>query len=164
MTPNPEQPEVKIILDACCGGRMFWFNKSHPNALYIDIRNEDNTLIKGRPEFSVEPDEIVDFRDMPYKDNSFKLVVFDPPHLKTLGKTSWMAKKYGILGKDWREDIKKGFDECMRVLDLHGTLVFKWNESEVKLKELLEAISTEPLFGHTSGRQSKTIWMCFIKL
>lgn len=153
----------KLILDACCGSRMFWFNRQHPNALYVDNRKLDTKLCDGR-KLTIKPDEIVDFRDMSYEDNSFKLVVFDPPHLKTLGKTSWMAKKYGVLGENWQQDIKRGFDECMRVLDLHGTLIFKWNESEIKLKELLEVIKTEPLFGHTTGRQSKTIWLCFMKL
>lgn len=28
------------ILDACCGGRMFYFEKNHPNVLYIDRRFE----------------------------------------------------------------------------------------------------------------------------
>ena len=28
----------KFILDACCGGRMFWENKKHPNTIYIDNR------------------------------------------------------------------------------------------------------------------------------
>lgn len=28
------------ILDACCGGRMFYFDKDHPNILYIDRRRE----------------------------------------------------------------------------------------------------------------------------
>lgn len=23
----------KFILDACCGGKMFWFNKNHPNTM-----------------------------------------------------------------------------------------------------------------------------------
>lgn len=142
---------------------MFWFNRQHPRALYVDIRRADNTLIPGRPEFSVEPDELVDFRAMPYPDNSFKLVVFDPPHLKTLGKTSWMAKKYGVLSEDWKTDIKRGFDECMRVLDIHGTLIFKWNESEITVRQLLDVLRAQPLFGHTTGRQSKTIWMTFMK-
>ena len=30
-------------------------------------------------------------------------------------------------------------------------------------KEVLEAIPYKPLFGHTSGRQSKTIWLAFMK-
>ena len=30
--------QQKIILDVCCGGRMFWFDKKNPNALYLDNR------------------------------------------------------------------------------------------------------------------------------
>ena len=29
---------LTTILDACCGGRMFYFEKNHPNVLYIDRR------------------------------------------------------------------------------------------------------------------------------
>ena len=36
------------ILDACCGSRMFWFNKEHENALYMDNRTLDTTLCDGR--------------------------------------------------------------------------------------------------------------------
>ena len=51
----------------------------------------------------------------------------------------------------------------MRVLKLNGTLIFKWNESEIKLKQVLDIIPYKPLFGHTTGRQAKTIWMAFMK-
>ncbi len=37
-------------------------------------------------------------------------------------------------------------------------------ESEIKVNEVLSIIPYKPLFGHTTGRQSKTIWMCFMKL
>ena len=30
----------KLILDACCGSRMFWFNKHNPLALFVDKRSE----------------------------------------------------------------------------------------------------------------------------
>jgi hypothetical protein len=42
----------------------------------------------------------------------------------------------------------------------NGTLVFKWNEEQVKLREVLEAIDFKPLFGN---RRSKTHWLVFIK-
>lgn len=156
----------KIILDACCGSRMFWFDKKNPNVLFIDKRSETVTA-KDRDKIrtiEVKPDVIADFTNLPFEDNSFYMVVFDPPHLKTLGETSWMAKKYGKLPTNWQKVIKKGFDECMRVLKPNGTLVFKWNESEIKAIEILSLIPYEPLFGHITGRQSKTIWMCFMKL
>ena len=32
--------EDKKILDACCGSRMFWFDKNNPDVLFIDKRSE----------------------------------------------------------------------------------------------------------------------------
>lgn len=155
----------KKILDVCCGSRMFWFDKKNPDVLFIDKRSEIVTAKDGDKLRVIEvcPDVVADFTDLPFPDESYFMVVFDPPHLKTLGATSWMAKKYGRLTGDWKEMIAKGFDECMRVLKPNGTLIFKWNESEVKSSQILDAIPYNPLFGHTTGRQSKTIWMAFMK-
>lgn len=155
----------KRVLDACCGSKMFWFDKNNPDCLFMDKRRETLTA-KDKDKIRVieiNPDLVAGFTNMPFDNNSFYMVVFDPPHMKTLGENSWMAKKYGKLPNDWKEVISKGFDECMRVLKPNGTLVFKWNESEVKVSEILSIIPYKPLFGHTSGKQSKTIWMCFMK-
>ena len=150
----------KLILDACCGSRMFWFNRNHPNAIYMDNRELEDTLCDGR-KLVIKPDVLADFRNIPYKDNSFKLVVFDPPHLIKAGEKSWLAKKYGKLNKSWPTDLKQGFDECMRVLEPEGVLIFKWNEEQIKLKQILEVIGQEPLFG---DKRSKTHWLVFMKL
>ncbi len=152
----------KKILDPCCGGKMFWFDKKNPNVLFTDIRKEDIVLCDGRS-FSINPDMISDFRDMPFKNNSFNMVVFDPPHLKRVGKKSWLAKKYGVLNKDWENDIKKGFEECFRVLKKDGVLIFKWNENQVKLNEVLNLTDKKPLFGHRTSRKGQTIWLAFMK-
>ena len=141
---------------------MFYFDKQNPNVLYVDIREEDLILCDGR-KLKIKPDEIVDFRSMPYKNKSFNLVIFDPPHLKTLGKTSWMAKKYGVLSPTWEEDISKGFSECWRVLKKGGTLIFKWNEAEIKLKQLISCFPIKPLMGHTTTTNLKTKWLVFYK-
>lgn len=151
---------MKRILDACCGSRMFWYDKENPNVLYIDNRTLDTILCDGR-KLEIKPDEIVDFRNMPYPDKSFKMVVFDPPHLIHAGETSWLKQKYGILPADWKEYISKGFDECWRVLDTNGTLIFKWNEEQIKTSEVLKVISQKPLFG---DKRSKTHWLVFCKL
>lgn len=152
----------KKILDACCGSRMFWFDKTNPDVLFADIRTESHILCDGRS-LEIKPDIEMDFRNMPFEDNTFKMVVFDPPHLKQLGKGSWMAKKYGVLDSTWQKDIKKGFDECFRVLDTNGTLIFKWNAHQITVSEILKAIGRQPLFGHKSGKQANTHWMAFIK-
>jgi len=153
---------MKKILDACCGSKMFWFDKENPNVTFADIRSESFTLCDGR-HLEIKPDILADFRNLPFEDGSFKMVVFDPPHLKDLGQNTWMAQKYGRLLPTWETDIKAGFDECMRVLDENGVLIFKWNENQVSLGQVLSVIGKQPLFGHTSGKHGKTIWMAFMK-
>jgi len=155
----------KFILDACCGGRQFWFNKHHQNTLYIDNRKREKGYQDARPNKEIIPDMIADFRELPFSDNSFKLVVFDPPHIFAKGETFRMVKEYGWLNREsWKEDIKRGFDECWRVLDDFGVLIFKWNEASVKRKEVLEVIQREPLFGHPNGSKVPTHWFCFMKI
>lgn len=55
----------KLILDACCGSRMFHFDKRNPHVLFADNRTFESTLCDGRL-LKVEPDVIHDFTDMPY--------------------------------------------------------------------------------------------------
>lgn len=140
-----------------------WFDKQNPLAVYMDCRDAEYTLCDGR-RLEVHPDVVADFRQMPFPDGSFRLVVFDPPHLKKLGENAWMAKKYGRLLPTWETDIKAGFDECMRVLENYGVLIFKWNECQIKMTQLLDILKTEPLFGHPTGKNGNTVWMCFMKL
>lgn len=150
---------MKRILDACCGSKMFWFNKDNEDVVFMDKREEAHTLCDDRT-LEIKPDVVADFRDMPFEDNSFYLVVFDPPHLKQVGENSWLAKKYGKLDELWSIDIRQGFDECMRVLKPNGTLIFKWNEEQISLQEILEVIDMQPLFGN---RRAKTHWLTFMK-
>ena len=149
----------KPILDACCGSRMFWFDRQNRNTIFMDNRELEDTLCDGR-KLIINPDIVADFRDIPFDDNTFYLVVFDPPHLIHAGENSWLAKKYGKLDDNWRQDISKGFDECMRVLKPNGTLIFKWCEEQIKLKEILDVIKYQPLFGN---KRSKTHWLVFMK-
>lgn len=153
----------KIILDACCGSRMFWFDKHNPDVVYMDIREEEYTLCDGRG-LVVEPDVIGDFTRMPFPDETFYHIVFDPPHMNKLGKGTWMAQKYGVLLPTWETDIRAGFDECMRVLKPYGTLIFKWNEAQIKVARILSLIPYKPLYGHPTAKHGKTIWLAFMKL
>jgi hypothetical protein len=155
----------KFILDACCGSRMFWFNKKQPNTLFCDIREYDKGFIDNRQNRELHPDKIMDFRKMSFPNKSFKLVVFDPPHL--IGKPDGcrMTKTYGSLNAEtWQSDIKKGFDECWRVLEDYGVLIFKWNDASKSRKELLELLDKQPLFGHPNGSKIPTHWFCFMKI
>lgn len=153
----------KKVLDVCCGSRMFWFDKNDDRSLFNDIRSESHILCDGRS-LDIKPDTTQDFSDMnQFKDDSFSLVVFDPPHLERIGDDAWMRKKYGRLDGDWREMIRKGFSECFRVLKNDGVLIFKWNETQIKVSEILKLTENKPLFGHRSGKASNTHWIAFIK-
>lgn len=154
----------KFILDACSGGKMCWFDKNHPNVIYLDERREVKGFFKPRPNFEVNPDIIGDFRDLKFDDGTFKLVLWDPPHIVRFGNKSWMSQKYGMLGKDWEKDLAKGFSECYRVLEDYGVLIFKWSVSEIPLKKVLSLFHTKPLFGHTTSRSGNTKWLCFMKI
>lgn len=151
------------ILDVCCGSKMFWYDKEESHTTYMDIRGEvltytDRDVVR---EVKINPDLVADFRDIPFADDSFDLVVFDPPHLIHVGDNSWLAKKYGKLDKNtWPQDLKLGFDECMRVLKPNGTMLFKWNEEQIKTKDVFEVFGQQPILG---DKRSKTRWSVFIK-
>ncbi|OJG38234.1 methyltransferase [Enterococcus gilvus] len=138
---------------------MFWFDKENPDVTFMDCRQYYEELPTGHV-INVDPDIVADFRDMPFEDSEFDMVVFDPPHLIHAGESSWLAKKYGRLDELWPEDIRQGFAECMRVLRPSGSLIFKWNEDQILLSDVLKAIGEQPLFGN---KRSKTHWLVFMK-
>lgn len=163
----------KTILDATCGGRSIWHpsNKDREDTLYIDKRKEEPGFHgqDGR-NYGVHPDELQDFRDLPYEDESFKLVIFDPPHIvKENGMDSLsgiIEKKYGALhAETWQHDLTKGFQELFRVLETGGTLVFKFADNAVDFKEVLELAPVDPLLGTMTKKTSKceNRWFVFQK-
>lgn len=171
---------MKEILDACCGGKMFYFDKQDERVLFQDIRDIETTLCDGR-HFEVKPDVQADFTNMPYPNETFRMVVFDPPHLlRNVGKlkfadiygslnpkarpTGYQHIKYGSLpNQNWRDLLKRGFAECFRVLKHGGFLIFKWNETDIKVIEVLKLTPEKPIFGHISGKRANTHWICFMK-
>jgi len=148
---------------------MFWFDKHNPDVLFVDNRRMNAEAIwksgngKAKRYCEADPDLVADFRALPFPDETFWHVVFDPPHLKDVSDSAWMAKKYGKLQKDWRPLTHDGFHECWRVPKPNGTLIFKWSECQISVREVLDAIGVQPLYGHKSGKASKTHWMAFAK-
>lgn len=86
----------KPILDVACGGRMFYFDKNDPRVLFCDIRNFETELCDGR-HFEVKPDVQCDFTALPFDDNTYRVVVFDPPHLTRNTGESKYKTLYGSL-------------------------------------------------------------------
>lgn len=48
------------ILDACCGSRMFWFDKENPNVTFMDNRELEDILCDGR-KLAIKPDIVGGF-------------------------------------------------------------------------------------------------------
>ena len=142
---------------------MFWFDKNNPLVTFMDNREFEDVLRDGRS-LRVKPNVLGDFRKIPYDSGTFDLVIFGPPHLLKVGEKSWLAQKYGKLNQStWKDDLRQGFSECFRVLRPNGILVFKWNETDITVSEILKLTEQKPLIGHKSGKLNKTHWILFYK-
>ena len=163
----------KFILDACCGGRMMWTIKQHPNAIYMDIRKEEKGFIKGAEEYEVKPDIIGDFTNLPpqLKEMRFKLIVWDIPHFIGKRLTGILTKKFGCWNPEtWQYDINKGFKELWGVLEDYGVLILKFSSFSVSFDKLLKNIPEKPLFYNkvagamNTDKPRETKWFCFMKI
>ena len=119
--------------------------------------------VLSRSVLEVEPDMQCDFRHLPFPDETFWHIVFDPPHLTWAGEKSWTRLKYGVLDAMWPDMIHDGFAECWRVLRTNGTLIFKWSTVQISLRDVLAAIGKKPLYGNRSGKHNNTHWLAFVK-
>jgi len=153
----------KFILDACCGGRHFWIDKNQENTVFMDIRSEEKGTISLQPNWSVEPDVIASYLDMPFEDQSFNLVIWDIPH-KIKKDKGLITKKYGFLGEKWREELPQGFNEIMRVLKPQGILIFKFNDLDIPFKEVLKLFPFMPIMGTpTKKGVNNTTFFVYVK-
>ena len=158
----------KFILDATAGFREIWFNKKHPNTVYLDQKAE------------CEPTEIGDFRNLnQFSDESFRLIIFDPPHIvqKSCYNGAALIRKYGVLeAETWQSDFKKAFSEFYRVLKPYGILLFKWTNLQVSSPEVLKLTDWHPLLYQVTSKKAQKIshknttrnlrvmWFCFMKI
>jgi SAM-dependent methyltransferase len=145
---------------------MMWFDKKDRRTVFVDKRSEAfrPTGVKfADKDIEVRPDVQADFKALPFSDNIFSLVVFDPPHIIRSSLLGNVTKYYGALPVDWKNELRRGLAECFRVLRPHGILIFKWCESEIPVGEILKLTPRAPLFGHRTGKAAKTHWISFLK-
>jgi len=111
-----------MILDATCGKRMMWFNKFYKDCVYMDIRRE------------VGPDLVADFRMLPFPDETFDLIVFDPPH--TITGHGIFRRKFGGLQSDTIHiDLYRAAKELFRVLKPNGFLSLNGTRTATSLSQ-----------------------------
>jgi len=160
-----------MILDATSDLREMWFQKTDPGTIYMDrFKGIRQTRGLGwEAEFKeVKVDVLADNRFIPFRDNTFDLAIYDPPHRITRVRFSDFKeggiyeKKYGTLEPDfWDVDMSRAARECFRVLKPGGFLIFKWSEHDRSLQACLPLFEHLPLFG--SWTQSKTWFLVFRK-
>lgn len=161
----------KTVLDATTGGKHIWHadHKDADRVVFTDRRAVPEGEIEQQPNWSVRPDVKADYRHLPFKDDSFDLVCFDPPHRVSDGGMETISgiieTKYGALhAESWQADLRDAFVELWRVLNPGGTLTMKWNDAMREDASVLEQLPESPLYGTNTEKDSTaTSWWVFHK-
>ena len=145
-----------------------WFDPKDDRAVFVDRRRETvkgewGSGSKGRRDLHINPDVLADFTSLLFPNESFLLVVLDPPHIRRMEMLGKVSQTFGVLTPGWEKMLLAGFSECFRVLKPGGTLIFKWCEAEIPLALVLALTPEKPLFGHRSGKKAQTHWCAFLK-
>lgn len=66
--------------------------------------------------------------------------------------------------KTYNKDVRKTcveavFDEFAE----HGVLIFKWNETQIPVSQILKLTTCKPLFGNKQPNRTGTHWIVFMK-
>lgn len=121
------------ILDMTAGWRALWFEIG--DAVLMDRRIE------------CTPHVVADWKHLPFKDGSFDIVLFDPPHK---GFTSgYLAESYGRCTlEDVIWDMQHGAREAWRVTRNNALMVLKWATPALRLDRVLTHLPRwKPRFG-----------------
>lgn len=108
-----------------------------------------------------------DSRHLPFPDQTFDLLSFDPPHM-CVGPASHMAEAYGHwTTAEILDLVERTAPEAHRVAKPEALLTLKWNDHDIKLPRILALLSQywEPLYGQTTALREKhksaTTWTIF---
>jgi len=148
---------VEMILDSTAGKRMMWFQKNYEETIYMDIKRE------------VKPTIVADFRALPFQNEVFDLVVFDPPQ-RYYGNGIFYRKWGNLRSELIIPTLYKASRELFRVLKTGQFLILKWCTVAKELNRILTVFPYKPLFGQrTSGKKyyrdtSQTYWVTFQKI
>jgi len=118
----------------------------------------------GRSEVMIRPTVQADMRFLPFRENIFEAVIFDPPHAKT-GLGSWIWRKYG----SWTlyeliRTVRSANEEFKRVLKPGGFIIMKiyrqrWPLYKTLLKNFVFFLPIERRTGaYTEKSKRKILW------
>ncbi len=149
-----------MLLDATAGNRMLWKNKHPPLTIFMD----------SQIELRIPPDIFGAWEHLPFRDNAFSCVLFDPPHKFNRSSGKWMDPKGSYFGMEIRRQklcsgIYKGTREFLRVAN---RLCFKWNDGEISLWRILSLFPKQwhEIFRRRDSKfrahRNYTWWLTFI--
>jgi 23S rRNA G2069 N7-methylase RlmK/C1962 C5-methylase RlmI len=132
------------ILDATAGTRSIWYQKDLPFVTFMDKRKEtirSNHKKGNKRNIKIDPDIISEWKDAPFEDNYFDMIVFDPPHL--IRKEEWsdstMVKSYGKLFQhNYKHVLKEGVDKLFKILKPDGIFILKWCDTDRPVEEIIK--------------------------
>jgi len=114
---------MKPILDATAGNRMMWKNKNPPHVVFMDKE------IRLR----IPPHIFGIWEKLPFRDDVFSCIIFDPPHYRVFGKKSihkdpkgesWLGEY--LNKRHFMRSLVYSSKEFSRVAE---RLCLKWGES-----------------------------------
>jgi hypothetical protein len=143
---------------------MMWKNKNPPNTVFMD----------KNPWTPRPPDVVAVWEKLPFRDNIFETIIFDPPHKlgRTTGRGMWATPTnpsyYGIdiSKRDFRTGVYHGTREFLRVAK---RLCFKWNDIELTLERVLSLFPKDWKEVHRKvirkGLKTRTLsyWITFVQ-
>ena len=134
---------------------------------------DDNVLIGNRiAKHRIFPNKgilkqnaVFNYRTAPYFYSAEKDTVFHRAFNHTAVRNQRILH-FGVSAVIGRRRIA---DLCVNRAGFHTEqrikhfLIFKWNETDIKVSDILKLTSEKPIFGHKSGKRSNTHWICFQK-
>ena len=114
-----------MMLDVTAGNRMLWPNKNPPNTVFLDKETK----------LAFPPDVFGAWSFLPFRDDAFNCIMFDPPHLIFMGPKSKHRDpkdKKNWWGINWpnRTSLLRSIISAQREFARVGKrLIFKWGES-----------------------------------
>jgi len=120
------------MLDATAGNRMLWSHKTPPNTIFLDKETG----------LRVPPDVFGCWERLPFRDDIFDSILFDPPHYAGFGPKSRHANPagnswFGMFGtkKKLVRAMANGIQEFLRVGKNTCRLCFKWCDTRIEYTE-----------------------------
>lgn len=120
-----------MILDVCCSAEKMYHghqnNLDKNEFITMDIRHGDfsYTIQGATTPVIVKPVVLGTMQHLPFKSNTFDIIVCDPPHMDC-GLTGFMSKAWGSWNqRDTIDVMKLANHEFARCLKKNGTLVLK---------------------------------------